>query len=467
MRSLGLAQAAVYGLIALYHGWRVPTTASWIDDAVAWATAIALFLLYRSGYRQVSQSDPAVPLRQIVLYACPLVLISAVTVPFDSSDAFLYLAMARAQAQYGLNPYTDLMRTIVPDITLDPAIGAQWMSGNYNPWLDLPLVYGFFFANLLRLVGWAANGSWWIALLLIKLVNVAAYALTAGILWACTRHLGEDRHPGRTLYLFMWSPLVLIHEIANGHNDLLMGCLIAAAFYLILTGRLVWSVPVLVAAAMVKYLAILFVPMTLFVILRKRGVLQAVGSALAGVGVFVLLGFPYLGEFSRFQLQLIVAQMNKFTAGTLTGVLFYTYRSLDRNFSLFSGTLEPVGTALQIAMTILALSFLAGLTYWFFRSDLSTENMLWAWTAMLFVIMFLSPQFYAWYFGMLFPIALLLRGSDPLRELIVILSATHLASLPSIGSKALNYFILGTVTGLLWWGLKKNFIPPPRSAVPK
>jgi hypothetical protein len=67
-------------------------------------------------------------------------------------------------------------------------------------------------------------------------------------------------------------PLVLVHHIANGHNDLLVGCLIALSFYLALKGAHVWVIPVLAAATLLKYAPLLLMPLALiFVVKRGAG----------------------------------------------------------------------------------------------------------------------------------------------------------------------------------------------------
>jgi hypothetical protein len=70
----------------------------------------------------------------------------------------------------------------------------------------------------------------------------------------------------------------------------------------------------------------------------------------------------------------------------------------------------------------------------------------------LFVVIFIgSTQFYSWYIGMLFPLALLLREADALRRFVVLLSATHVLSLTSLSRKGIGYFAATTGSAAGWF----------------
>jgi hypothetical protein len=80
------------------------------------------------------------------------------------------------------------------------------------------------------------------------------------------------------------------------------------------------------------------------------------------------------------------------------------------------------------------------------------------WTVVLAVAIFgASSQFYAWYIGMILPIAFALPAGHPLRVFLVLQSATHLVSFTSISRKAIGYFLLGTGTASLCWRFRKNW----------
>src|SRR5439155_21781335 len=126
----------------------------------------------------------------------------------------------------------------------DPMIREHWI---YNP--D---PYGFLFTLLAWLLCKIGMGNWWLTLFLFKIVNFGAYCATALIIWRGVQLL-RRKQSVTMLYLFMWSPLILMHCIANGHNDILTGCLVALAIYSAISNRWFWVIPVLTGAALLKY----------------------------------------------------------------------------------------------------------------------------------------------------------------------------------------------------------------------
>ena len=79
------------------------------------------------------------------------------------------------------------------------------------------------------------------------------------------------------------------------------------------------------------------------------------------------------------------------------------------------------------------------------------------WSAILFALIFVaSSQFYAWYIGMLFPLALLTHRKTILADCIIALSGAHLLSFTLLRRKAIGYFVVATVLPLLYLLAKKR-----------
>ena len=73
------------------------------------------------------------------------------------------------------------------------------------------------------------------------------------------------------------------------------------------------------------------------------------------------------------------------------------------------------------------------------------------WTSILFALIFVaSSQFYAWYIGMLFPLALLTDRKTILADAIVALSGAHMLSFTFLRRKAIGYFVFATVLPVLY-----------------
>ena len=68
------------------------------------------------------------------------------------------------------------------------------------------------------------------------------------------------------------------------------------------------------------------------------------------------------------------------------------------------------------------------------------------WTSILFAVIFVaSSQFYAWYIGMLFPLALLTDRRTILADAVLLLSGAHMLSFTSLKRKAIGYFLVATL----------------------
>jgi hypothetical protein len=76
---------------------------------------------------------------------------------------------------------------------------------------------------------------------------------------------------------------------------------------------------------------------------------------------------------------------------------------------------------------------------------------------MVVVIFVASSQFYAWYIGMVLPLALAMSPGHPLRVFVVLLSGTHLVSFTSVSRKAIGYFLLGTGAGAVCWRFRQRW----------
>ncbi|MGB8509954.1 MAG: hypothetical protein WCD76_16370, partial [Pyrinomonadaceae bacterium] len=222
LRLVGSLTAAVYLLACLFFikGPDVYSRAG--RELFTWFCVLSLLPLFRKGYKLVEASDERRVTRTIILFGALFCLFAFFTFPFHSTDVFGYINRGWQQVHYHQNPYV----YAVGDIRgwrQDPML--------WNHWIYNPNPYGFLFSLLARLVGYAAGGNWWAMLFMFKLLNVTAYALTAWLVWSGAKHAGY-RRPALALYVVLWNPLLLLHHIANGHNDLLVGCLLALAFYL-------------------------------------------------------------------------------------------------------------------------------------------------------------------------------------------------------------------------------------------
>src|SRR5205814_743542 len=120
-----------------------------------------------------------------------------------------------------------------------------------------------------------------------------AYGATSWLIWNAAKRLGRSR-PVTDLYLFMWNPLVLMHHIANGHNDILTGYFVALAMYFAVVGAGFWIIPMLALATLLKYGPAILLPFALIYVIKNFGWKTAILSSLLAAAIGVAVSAPFL-----------------------------------------------------------------------------------------------------------------------------------------------------------------------------
>jgi hypothetical protein len=443
LRSMGVGATLTYLGIAVFFGFtNAPTTTAAIFIV---CVSAVLAWLYFAGIKHAARSRMSI----IVICAVGFSLIGAMTPAFDSTDVFFYMATGWGQAHYHMNPYSTSLRETT-GAAGDPMIYNQWMARSRNAWLDLPLAYGFLFAIIERGIAWLGMGNFWATLGLFKLLNLGMHAGTAILLWkACRFFPGVD--PKTVVYLYSWNPLVILEYLANGHNDILVAFLITVAAYAVLRGYSVWTIPALVLAGLIKYVPVVLVPFAFVFLVREKSWGAAIRSSCLAVLVAVPLALPYVGDLSSFKYKLILQQLSESTA-SFHAFLFYCYRALSQVGPAIFISLQTFSNAVQLAMWAFFAAFLlrefhAACT----EKTPSGLTLIERWTSVLFMlIFFVSSKFWAWYIGMLLPLALLMRPESILRNAVIVLSGSHLLSFTSLRRKAIGYFLAATATPFIY-----------------
>src|SRR5262245_21957597 len=182
MRVLGFCSFAFYCILVGLFWNSFTSTATMSDDLEVFVAGAALVVVFFYGIRFAKH----VPTILIVAIAAAFALAGFFMVPFDSTDVFFYMATGWEQSHYAHNPYSKSLRDI-EDILEDPLVQNEWMARNRNPWLDLPVPYGFLFALISRGIAWAGRGSFWATLALFSLLNLMIHAGTAWLLWRASK----------------------------------------------------------------------------------------------------------------------------------------------------------------------------------------------------------------------------------------------------------------------------------------
>ncbi|MCA1816086.1 MAG: hypothetical protein LC746_06705 [Acidobacteria bacterium] len=445
LKRVGWLTALVYACacLAFVKGPGAYTRAG--REIVTWLLVLPLLFLFWKGYKLLETDDEAGDARRdartVAVFASVFCLFAFLTVPFHSTDVFGYVNRGWQQTHYGLNPYVYRLAD-TPGWQQDPMMREHWL---YNP-----NPYGFLFSLLARFLCYVGGGNFWATLALFKLTNVAAFAASAWLVWKTSALLGHAGHGGRvrTLYLILWNPLVLMHHVANGHNDILVGCLVALAIYLAASGALLWIVPALVAAALLKYAPALLVPPALVFVVRRKGWKTAALGCLVGALMVVAVSAPYLKDWRLLKLADIQDNATLID-NSLHSFLIHIFENLAR----LAPALSPLhGAADWLIKTTLRAALVAFVLYQWIRvpKDFSAESLARKSVLILYALVCVaSSKFNAWYLAMLLPAALTLREGDWLRRLVVLTSAAELLSLTFFKQAyVINYFTMLLVPAL-------------------
>ncbi|MCE3234740.1 MAG: hypothetical protein K0Q50_920 [Vampirovibrio sp.] len=426
-------------------------------ELLLWPVTFGLLWLYWAGYRLVARES--VPLRWLVISGLLVGLLACMVPPFHSTDVFGYINRGWQQAHYGMNPYVYTVDHI-PGWEHDPMITDHWVNN--------PSPYGFLYLLIAKGLCLLGGGDKENTLLVFKLGNLVVHGVTAFLVWLGATRVnsnastepGRQNRPVLALYLYLWNPLVLVHGLANGHNDMMMGLFVTLSAYFALIGSWVWILPALMAATLIKYGAVVILPFALLFLLKQRA-WRAMGlGGLLAAGVFLLTGLPYLPDWSQFHLKEI--SRNAFVShGSLHSLIYSVFKTVAKELvPAWNPLRELVRDVMKNVLLMLYTLFYGGLAVKRFRQSRYPVSE-WIWDALLVMavlVCLVSLKFYPWYLAMFFPLALFLPEQSWLRRFMLVLSGAQLFSITFIGQAHLLNFLI--MTGLpiawVWRRIKKS-----------
>jgi len=417
----------------------------WIDQVVILVATGALVILYFSGIKFARQAAVSA----IVTFAIAMAIVGFIMPPFDSTDVFFYMATGWQQAHYGSNPYSRLLRN-VDGAAEDPMIQNAWMARNRNPWLDIPMPYGFLFALLARGLAWIGGGNFWRTLCLVKCLNLLMHAGTALFLWKSSKCLPQANGKA-ILYLYSWNPFVVLQYLVDSHNDIIVAFLVVLAVYFLLKDRPLWSLPLLVAAGLVKYVTLVLVPFAFIFLIRQKGWREGVRGLLISIAMVMATAAPFAAEYASFKYRLIWVQLTDST-GSLHAFIVYSFRALARMWPVLLVSVSTFGLVTKAGLWIVFTIFVLRQLYVSWREpEEEAVTMIQRWTSIMFVLIFVaSSQFFAWYLGMILPLALLTHRKKILADCVIALSGAHMLSFTFLRRKAIGYFVVATLIPILY-----------------
>jgi alpha-1,6-mannosyltransferase len=197
--------------------------------------------------------------------------------PLFTRDIFSYLAQGGLPLA-GFDPY---------------AVGPEAMPGIFADnvhyfWQDTPAPYGPLFILIAKAVAWVTGDTIILGVVLMRLALLPGLLMFVWALPELTRRLG-----GRVsvaLWVAVANPVMVIHMVGGGHNDLLVVGLLAAGSLVALRGGHVAGIALVTGAMAVKASAAIALPFLVLVWAAHMSGSQRVRIAkaiAAGGGVFV------------------------------------------------------------------------------------------------------------------------------------------------------------------------------------
>ena len=386
--------------------------AGWLGTlalGVAWAaTSIDLHRRARAGTLS----------RGWVWAAFALLALAALAVPaFHSSDVHAYVQVGRLQTAHDANPYVTVPADLPPTVVeADPLIGTTWA--------DTPCTYGFGFALVARGIVAAAGDDLDRAILLFKVFGLLGLLLCAVGTFALSRRLARDDDATITALLLL-SPWTLLHFVSNAHNDMWMGaCLVLAAWAL--HARRWWLVlPLLVAGALMKHLALVALPFFALAVWRQGGWRALMPGAVLASLLAWACATPYIDAIGTDELGRIGAILTT-PWNSISAALHYTWtRTLGAEGDAIA---EGIRLGFAVAFVVFAgWRFLSRLGPRAAREAYDTPSAIEDAATTLFVLLFVcSAAWHPWYPGMVLGLMLCLPKAHVVRRMAIAVTAFQL-----------------------------------------
>ncbi|MGE0200403.1 MAG: hypothetical protein AB7P76_05485 [Candidatus Melainabacteria bacterium] len=264
-----------------------------LKDAGLTAVIAAMGWLYwRHSQCWLNQPDRPVSLRRILMSILPGLLLLTLVVPFHSSDLYGYINRGVQQAVFHVNPYL---------VTVGQMSGWQDNPLFHEHWVFNPSPYGFVFTRLADGIARLSPDHFTGIFLSFKLLNVLVFLLTLHAVWRLTTILKPaHNHPRLAAALTGFSPVLWLHLIGNGHNDLLMTLLLLWSLLALFSRQKTWlCLPLLLLSVLIKYASLLALPFILIRLIRLRAWRALLTGSLIAIMFFIAFAagyWPQAGE---------------------------------------------------------------------------------------------------------------------------------------------------------------------------
>ncbi|GAC1646374.1 MAG: hypothetical protein NVS4B12_13310 [Ktedonobacteraceae bacterium] len=448
----------------------IPPGTTWKETFLLFGVFTLLFSLYLIAvYVLPKRVSLRFILGSTLLLGVTLTLCPAIA----SQDIFSYIAYARMEALYHLNPFANLPSAIHND----PSYAFVF-------WSQQSSLYGPTWILITSGIQWLASACGLTSLpsivLLLRLFSLAMHLASTLLIWSIIGHIqgsvlsaqANTRRVQATL-AFAWNPALLFDACINAHSDTTVLLLLLFVIWLLLprthTTRYArfLAVAVFAAAICLKANFLLLLPGFFLFLLAERTqpslmkrIGNIVGVAAVGVIAAVLLYAPFLQHAQILHL-LLTNPNTAHDANSLYEVVVRLYAA--HNHILIPPAITPNGIAIEntshIVSTLLFLFVYSALCVYalLVPRSINTVSALVRWMALTWFVYCLlgTPWFWPWYMITFFGLFALIEADE----------AEHMSSdawsrflgMPLV-VRALAYTTL-SVYCFYTWALDKNVVP--------
>jgi len=188
--------------------------------------------------------------------------------PVTASDVYGYAFLGRVVAVLGQNPFVHL----ASEFAADPFYSIVTFHG-----LPVTCGYGPLWAAISGALGWLARDQLLLNLFLFKGLAAGLHLASALLVYGILKRVAPNYAVAGTLF-YAWNPILLYELVGNGHNDAAVAVLALLGFFELsrvsprseadMQGRSrpwgdrrLWAISCLAAAALIKAVAVLWLPL--------------------------------------------------------------------------------------------------------------------------------------------------------------------------------------------------------------
>jgi alpha-1,6-mannosyltransferase len=371
----------------------------------ALAAVLGLYLYaYRRLWRRPAAHRPGI--LAIGLWTALFCLLLIPVQPITSSDVYGYAFQGRIVAVLGQNPFVHLYR----DFAGDPFYFIVTFRH-----LPASTGYGPLWILVDAALGWLARNGLLVNLLLFKTLAAGLHLAASLLVYAILGRTAPERRLAGTLF-YAWNPLLLYELVVNAHNDAALAALALLGFFFLSRRRGLLAVPCLAAAALVKPVALLWLPpVALWLLARERDwparARRALWIAALALLPAVLAYAPFWQGADTFQG--LLAQSN-ISGNSLPALLIQLGRALWPVAGAGPDSVVVQGVKLLTAVLFAPFYLWQMWLAWRAGAGASLAGLVRvSFDLMLFYLLFVGFQFWPWYLTWLLVPAALLPAAGP------------------------------------------------------